>query len=121
MTAEKGERDAVLLLDMLLAARDATGFVAGVDEAAFLDSRLHQNAVIRALEVIGEAAGGVSAAFRASHPEIPWREMTGMRHRLIYGYADVRLDLVWAVVRNRLPGLIVALVPLIPRDEGPAR
>jgi uncharacterized protein with HEPN domain len=51
------ERDAALLLDMLLTARDAIGFVAAMDEATFLGSRLHQNAVIRSLEVLGEAAG----------------------------------------------------------------
>ena len=65
------DRDAALLLDMLLAARDARGFVAGMDEAAFLASRLHQSAVIRALEVIREAAGKVSPAFRAAQPAIP--------------------------------------------------
>jgi uncharacterized protein with HEPN domain len=59
---ELPERDAALLLDMLLAARDAQSFIEGLDEAAFLASRLHQNAVIRSLEVLGEAAGKVSAA-----------------------------------------------------------
>lgn len=118
MPAEGAERDAALLLDMLLAARDAMGFVAGMEEAAFLESRLHQNAVIRALEVLGEAAGKVSAGVRAAHPELPWREMTAMRHRLIHGYAEVRLDLVWAVVRDHLPGLVAALAPLVPPDEG---
>src|SRR5215471_931277 len=100
--AEMPERDAALLLDMLLAARDAQGFVEGVDEAAFLASRLHQNAAIRSLEVLGEAAGKVSAATRVAYPEIPWREITGMRHRLIHGYGEVRLDLVWMVLRDRL-------------------
>ncbi|WP_300781096.1 HepT-like ribonuclease domain-containing protein [Enhydrobacter sp.] len=65
------ERDAALLLDMLLAVRDAKAFVEGLDEAAFLASRLHQNAVIRSLEVLGEAAGKISATTKASHPEIP--------------------------------------------------
>ena len=111
------ERDASLLLDMLLAARDAVGFLRGIDEGAFLASRLHQNAVIRSLEVIGEAAGKVSAVTQAAHPEIPWREITGMRHRLIHGYAEVRLDLVWTVAQERLGPLIAALEPLIP-DEG---
>src|ERR1700745_554711 len=104
--AEFPERDAALLLDMLLAARDARAFVKGLDEGAFLASRLHQNAAIRSLEVLGEAAGNVSAATQAAQPEIPWREITGMRHRLIHGYAEVRLDLVWAVIRDRLDALI---------------
>jgi uncharacterized protein with HEPN domain len=55
--AELPERDAALLLDMLLAARDAQSFIDGLDETAFLGSRLHQNAAIQSLEVIGEAAG----------------------------------------------------------------
>lgn len=112
--ADLPERDAALLLDMLLAARDARSFVAGLDEAGFLASRLHQNAAIRSLEVIGEAAGKVSPATAAAHPEIPWREITGMRHRLIHGYGEVRLDLVWLVLRDRLGPLIAALEALLP-------
>ena len=110
------ERDAALLLDMLLAARDAIGFVAGLDHAEFLKSRLHQNAVIRSIEIIGEAAGKVSPETQAAHPDIPWREMIGMRHRLIHGYAEVRLDLVWTVVEQRLEPLIELLAPLVPRE-----
>lgn len=74
----------------------------------------HQSAVIRKLEVMGEAAGKVSTAFCASHPEIPWKQMTGLRHRLIHDYGDVRLDIVWRVVRETLPGLVTMLRPLIP-------
>lgn len=95
-----GERDAALLMDMLLAARDARGFIVDLDEQAFFVSRLHQNAVIRSLELIGEAAGKVSAELRATEPNLPWREMTGLRHRLIHGYADVRMDLVWSVAQE---------------------
>src|SRR5215475_12421934 len=115
--AELPERDAALLLDMLLAARDAQAFVKGLDEGAFLTSRLHQNAAIRALEILGEAAGKVSATTQAAHPEIPWREITGMRHRLIHGYAEVRLDLVWVVLRDHLGALVAQLVRLVPPDN----
>lgn len=117
--AEIPERDVALLLDMVMAARDALGFVEGLDESRFRASRLHQNAVIRSLEVIGEAAGKVSSATRTAHPEIPWREITGMRHRLIHGYAEVRLDLVWTVVQSRLDPLIASLTPLIPDEDTP--
>ncbi len=117
--AEAG-RDEAYLLDMLLAARDARAFVSGLDEAAFRASRLHQNAVIRSLQIIGEAAGKVSPATQAARPEIPWREITGMRHRLIHGYAEVRLDLVWTVAQERLGPLIAALEPLISEDGGAA-
>jgi uncharacterized protein with HEPN domain len=68
-------------------------------------------------EVLGEAAGKISAATRASHPEIPWREITGMRHRLIHGYGEIRLDLVWTVLRDRLAPLIAVLAGLVPGDS----
>jgi uncharacterized protein with HEPN domain len=114
--AELPERDAALLLDMLLAARDARSFIEGLNEDAFMSSRLHQNAAIRSLEVIGEAAGKVSTQTQAAHPEIPWREITAMRHRLIHGYGEVRLDRVWSVLRDDLEPLIAALEPLLPKD-----
>ena len=111
------ERDLALLWDMLLAARDAQSFVAGLDEAAFLASRLHQAAVIRALEVLGEAAGRVSRESCAALPQLPWREMTGLRHRLIHGYAEVRLDLVWHVATERLGPLTAMLEALLPPED----
>ena len=92
-------------------------FIEGLDEDAFLASPLHQNATIRSLEVIGEAAGKVSVATRAAYPEIPWRDMTGMRHRLIHGYAEVRLDLVWIVLREHLGPLIATLERLVPSQN----
>jgi uncharacterized protein with HEPN domain len=108
------------MLDMILAARDAQSFLGGMDEVSFLASRLHQNAVIRSLEVIGEAAGKVSPPMRAALPDVPWSEITGMRHRLIHGYESVRLELVWIVVQERLGPLLAALEPLVPgEDETP--
>jgi uncharacterized protein with HEPN domain len=113
-SSDESWRDAALLLDIQLAAENALAFVADLDESAFLASGLHQSAVIRQLTVIGEAAGKVSKAFCAAHPEIPWAQMTSMRHRLVHGYGDVRLDIVWSVTKEMLPGLIVKLQPLIP-------
>jgi uncharacterized protein with HEPN domain len=113
-------RDAALLLDMLLSARDALTFIAGVDEAAFLKSRLHQNAVIRSLEVIGEAASKIASETKAAQPEIPWRQMIDMRNRLIHGYGEVRLDLVWAVAQARLGSLVSALEAILAETESDA-
>lgn len=110
-------RDDALLLDIVLAAKDALDFVRGLDWVAFEASRLHQNAVIRALEIIGEASGKLSANFKAIHPDIPWHDIVGMRHRLIHAYSDVRIDIVWNVVQNLLPELIVKLEPLVPPDD----
>lgn len=63
-------------------------------------------ALIRLLEVIGEAASGVSEGFRARHASIPWRQMTNMRNRLIHGYFDVSYNAVWETVNQELPPLI---------------
>jgi uncharacterized protein with HEPN domain len=115
--AELPDRDAALLLDMLIAAQDAQGFVSALDKGAFLASRLHQSAVIRSLEIIGEAAGNVSAATQAAYPEIPWREITAMRHQLIHGYADVNLDRVWDTVQGHLAPLIAILRRVVPKDD----
>jgi|HubBroStandDraft_1064217.scaffolds.fasta_scaffold237061_2 uncharacterized protein with HEPN domain len=112
-------RDEPLLLDMLHAAVQASTFVVDLDQSQFAASELHQNAVIRSLEVIGEAASRVSPSFRDAHPDIPWRDIIGMRNRLIHNYSNVSLDTVWDVVRFRLTTLVAALELLIPPDVAP--
>jgi uncharacterized protein with HEPN domain len=114
--AKLPERDQALLLDMLLAARDAREFLSGMEKEQFLGTKLHQNAVIRSLEVIGEAAGQISRTSTDAIPNIPWRKVTGMRHRLIHDYFDVDLELVWAVAQVELPPLIEILEALVPKD-----
>jgi uncharacterized protein with HEPN domain len=64
-------RDDALVLDIILAAGDAQSFVRGMNFTAYEASRLHQNAVIRSLEVVGEAAGKLSAEFRSAYPSLP--------------------------------------------------
>lgn len=72
----------------------------------FLSTPMIQAAVIRNLEVIGEAAKRLPQEFRDDHPQVPWREMTGMRDLLIHAYHRVDLDLVWSTVEDSLPGLL---------------
>lgn len=70
------------------------------------DDLLHQPALIRELEVIGEASIHVSDEFRESHPEWPWKEMRDMRNQLIHGYASVDLGIVWDTARHGIPKLL---------------
>ncbi|MBI4577389.1 MAG: DUF86 domain-containing protein [Planctomycetes bacterium] len=110
-------RDPALLLDILVAARRAQDHVGGLDWHQFAASTLHQDALLRALEVIGEAARQVSRRTQSAHPEIPWVEMVAMRNRLIHGYAQVDLRRVWETVKRDLPALLTAIEPLVP--QGP--
>ena len=72
---------------------------------AFLADTMVQDAVIRNLEVIGEAVRKLSSEFKARHPEIPWRSVTALRNVLIHEYFGVDLKIVWKVVQRRLPTL----------------
>lgn len=111
-------RDDPLLLDMLLAAGHASDHVEGLSRDEFLKSKLHQDAVIRELEVLGEAAGRVSEEVRAEYPEIPWPQIVGLRNRLIHEYFRVKLDVVWKVVTTEVSPLIEQLQAIVPREEG---
>ena len=109
-------RDEAFLLDMLLAARELRQFTGGVSFENFNNDRLLQHAVIRLIEIIGEAARNVSADFKAGHPEIPWAAIVGMRHRLVHEYFRVAPDKVWEVVQKDLPELVGLIEPLVPPD-----
>ena len=110
--------DEALLRDMLAHARLAVLAVAD-KERAHLDSDLILAAALgRFIEVIGEAASKVSELTRASAPQIPWREIVGMRNRLVHGYASVDHDIVWDVVSGDLAEVMDALQELL--SDGPA-
>ena len=109
--------DAAYLLDILIAARDALSFVLGLTWEQFEESRLHQNAVIKTIEIIGEAAGRLSNETKTTHAEIPWAEIIGMRHRLVHGYFEVNVRYVWDTVQRDLQPLIALIEPLVPPEE----
>ncbi|MHB0877441.1 MAG: HepT-like ribonuclease domain-containing protein [Anaerolineae bacterium] len=97
------------LLDILSAAKLARTYVRDKSRDDFLADTQCQDAVVRRLEIIGEAARRVSSEARASLPELPWHAMIGMRNLMIHEYDEVDLEVVWATVQNRLPALIGAL------------
>jgi uncharacterized protein with HEPN domain len=111
-------RDPHLLLDMLIYARRAREFNAGLTSEQFAADKKLQYATQYAIQCIGEAAFKVSKGFRAAHPEIPWEKIAAFRHRMVHDYPRIELPKVWAVVENHLELLIASLEPLIPPDEG---
>ena len=82
-------------------------------EQAFAESRLIQDGVIRNLEVIGEATKNLSTDLRAANPEIPWRQIAGMRDVLIHDYLKVNLARVWNTVHTDLPPLRATVLRLL--------
>lgn len=86
---------------------------ASAGEEAFLADRMRQDAIIRKLEIIGEAVKRLSEATRAQRPEIPWKQIAGMRDRLTHAYFGIDLALVWRVVERDLQALDTAVAALI--------
>jgi uncharacterized protein with HEPN domain len=109
------DRDAVTLLDILSAAKLALQFVEGMNEAQFMEDAKTQAAVTRQVEILGEAAKRLSLTFKDDHPEIPWRDIGGMRDVLIHVYDNVDLDELWSVTQVSIPELIRLVEPLAPR------
>jgi hypothetical protein len=108
------DRDRSLLLDMILAGRKIQQYVSGVTWEDFQNSTLIQDASVRQLEIIGEAARRLSQPTRDSQPDIPWSAIISLRNRLIHEYSRVDLTIVWEVICHELPDFIEKIESLIP-------
>lgn len=103
--------------DMVTAAELAMSYVEGVEEAAFLTDQEKQDAVVRRLEILGEAAGRVDESIRERFIDIPWREAIGIRNRVIHGYESVDAKIVWDTTQNDLPPLINLLKDMLAQKD----
>ncbi len=115
---DQRERDLVKCEDMRIHARQAGQFLGLRSEAEFVADEMLQAAVIRCVEVVGEAARQVSQETRRKSPRIPWSLIIGMRNVLAHDYGAVDLDRVYSVVSDQLPGLIEQVGDLISTLEG---
>jgi uncharacterized protein with HEPN domain len=99
--------------DILQSIMQIEKFVEGMDYEEFLRDEKTTSAVIRKLEIIGEAAKHIPARVRQAHPKLPWNEMARMRDKLIHGYFGVDCEIVWKVVKERLPDVKSSLEKII--------
>lgn len=101
--------DSTRLHHILDSARKAVRFTSGKSRSDLDTDELLALALVRLLEVIGEASTSVTEEFRTKYPEIPWRQMADTRNRLIHGYFDINYELVWETTARELPPLIAKL------------
>lgn len=88
------------------------------DIDTFADDEMQQVWVIHHLQIIGEAAYGLSPQFKVDHPQIPWDQIIGMCHVLVHGYFEIDLDIVWAVIQKDLPPLQSAIESILRQPAG---
>jgi uncharacterized protein with HEPN domain len=105
--------DFIRLKHTLEAAHTCMHFSAGKARIDFEKNQMLSFAVIRALEIFGEAASRMSNEFQKANPHIPWRAIVGMRNRLIHVYFDIDYDVVWEAVNSEIPKIIPELAKLL--------
>jgi uncharacterized protein with HEPN domain len=112
--------DLTTALDIVLAARRIVRFVSGADEAAFQQAEEKHWAVVSQLSIIGEAVRRLSADFRDARPAIPWKQIAGMRDRLVHSYDKINWSVVWITATQDIPKLLAELEPLVAPPPGTA-
>ncbi len=98
-------------------AGEACKYTEGISFSEFVKDGKTVRAVMRAIEVIGEAASKISIGFRKEHPDIPWQKIVGMRNRLIHVYFDIDYEIIWQTVNENLPPLIEQLQSILKNKE----
>lgn len=110
-------QDDSTLLDIVKAARSVLRYVGNYDRDTFMDDDKTQSAVVHQLLIIGKAVKRLSAKFRSQHPEVPWKDIAGLRDKAIHGYDEVDLDEIWDSVSSGIPQLLELIEPLLPKEE----
>ena len=110
-------RDNESLIDIERAIRRILRYTNNISRAELEVNDEKVSAILYQIAVIGEATKRLSQEFRQQHPEIPWRDIAGMRDVLIHKYDQVDFDVIWDVVQSKLPELLTLLEPLLPSPE----
>ena len=97
------DRDPGRLQDIIEAANYVTSFIEGLNYEQFLNDKLRYFAVLKNVEIIGEASYMISPVMKDAHPEIPWKQITKMRHILVHGYSSVLPEILWETATTDIP------------------
>ena len=107
-------KDIAYLLDISKFCKTIIRLTNNISKEEFFNDEKTQLAVLYEITLIGEVVKRLSLEFREQHSQIKWRQIAGMRDRLIHDYDEVELTLVWQVIKNNIPELLAYITPLIP-------
>ena len=110
-------KDRIRVQHILDEANEACKYAKGISFDEFVEDGKTVRAVIRSVEVIGEAASKISIEFRKEHPAVPWQKIIGIRNRLIHVYFDIDYNIIWQTVKENLPPLIEQLHSILKNKE----
>lgn len=111
--------DVALIVDMIIAAEDALRLAQTETYDSLLDDLKLQLALVKLIEIVGEAATKLSQQFRVAAAHVPWDQIIGMRHRLVHDYREIDLVLVWQTTQEDLQPLVDDLRALLPPETSP--
>lgn len=104
------------LQDMLNSIQEIESFINGRSYEEFNENKMLKNAVVRSLEVLGEASKNIPEEVKMKHSEIPWKRISGMRDKLIHNYFGVDYRMVWEVSKNKIPEIKPLVENLIKKE-----
>ncbi|HEX8196939.1 MAG TPA: DUF86 domain-containing protein [Pyrinomonadaceae bacterium] len=113
----KFKRESFYLLHILDACDAIASYFDGIGKDEFLSNRMRQDAVVRQIQIIGEAVKHISPETQAQYPQIIWKEIAGMRNRIIHAYFEVDLEIVWMAATKDVPELKNEMLKVLPEIQ----
>jgi uncharacterized protein with HEPN domain len=109
-------RDSASVMDIFLAGQRVLTFAQGLNRSELEKDVMRHSAILYQIEIMGEATKRLSSHYRNQHPEIPWKDIAGMRDIIIHQYDRIDFDVVWDVTQDNIPKLLAMIVPLLPEE-----